>query len=254
MTSNNVPEVIGLAHAAARVGLPLSVSFTPDSSTRRLLSGQTIKDAIEAIDAQAGDDRPAFYGINCSHPLEFMPAIEPDKWFERVRCLRPNAAMMDKISLCTLGHLEAGDPVELGELMGGLARQYPHIDMWGGCCGTWETTSTRSHGMCAQRGKSRPYRPAVAPNMAASRHDKLERGCLGIGWCAWDFVNIGMKHGASLPRPFFRPRGRMDGGVRAANRPPSVAGCTVRPQYVRPLAKLAARDCAKVGSRSARRH
>ena len=41
----------------------------------------------------------------------------------------------------------------------------------------------------------------------------------------------------------------MDGGVRAANRPSSVAGCTVRPQYVRPLA---ARDCAKVGSRSAR--
>jgi homocysteine S-methyltransferase len=139
MTFNNVPEVIGLAHAAARVGLPLSVSFTLDSSTHRLLSGQTIKDAIEAIDAQAGDDRPAFYGVNCSHPLEFMPAIEPGKWFERVRCLRPNAAMMDKISLCTLGHLEAGDPVELGELMGGLARQYPHIDMWGGCCGTWET-------------------------------------------------------------------------------------------------------------------
>ena len=53
--------------------------------------------------------------------------------------LRPNAAMMDKISLCTLGHLESGDPAELGELMGGLARQYPHIDMWGGCCGTWET-------------------------------------------------------------------------------------------------------------------
>jgi len=22
--------------------------------------------------------------------------------------------------------------------MGGLAREYPHIDIWGGCCGTWE--------------------------------------------------------------------------------------------------------------------
>ena len=37
------------------------------------------------------------------------------------------------------GHLESGDPAHLGELMGGLARQYPHIDRWGGCCGTWET-------------------------------------------------------------------------------------------------------------------
>jgi homocysteine S-methyltransferase len=139
MTFNSVPEVIGLARAAARVGLPLSVSFTLDNATSRLVSGPTLKDAITTIDAQAGDDRPTFYGINCSHPLEFMPAIEPGDWFKRVRCLRPNAAMMDKISLCTLGHLETGDPAELGELMGGLARQYPHIDMWGGCCGTWDT-------------------------------------------------------------------------------------------------------------------
>jgi homocysteine S-methyltransferase len=139
MTFNSVDEVIGLARAAARAGLPLSVSFTLDNSTSRLVSGPSLKDAIENVDAQTGDDRPAFYGINCSHPLEFTPAIEPCNWFERVRCLRPNAAMMDKISLCTLGHLESGDPANLGALMGGLARQYPHIDMWGGCCGTWDT-------------------------------------------------------------------------------------------------------------------
>jgi S-methylmethionine-dependent homocysteine/selenocysteine methylase len=139
MTFTSVPEMVGLSRAASSAGLPLSVSFTLDNSTRRLPSGPTLKDAIETIDAQTGSDRPTFYGINCSHPLEFMPALEAGEWFERVRCLRPNAAMMDKISLCTLGHLESGDPVELGELMGGLARQYPHIDMWGGCCGTWET-------------------------------------------------------------------------------------------------------------------
>ena len=44
-----------------------------------------------------------------------------------MRVLRPNAAMMDKISLCTLGHLESGDPVELGRLMGDLARRYPFL-------------------------------------------------------------------------------------------------------------------------------
>jgi homocysteine S-methyltransferase len=139
MTFNSVPEVIGLARAAARVGLPLSVSFTLDNATSRLSTGPSLKDAVETIDAQAGDDRPTFYGINCSHPLEFMPAIEPGAWFDRVRVLRPNAAMMDKISLCMLGHLESGDPAQLGELMGALARQHPHIDMWGGCCGTWDT-------------------------------------------------------------------------------------------------------------------
>jgi hypothetical protein len=44
--------------------------------------------------------RASFYGINCSYPCEFMPAIQPGKWFGKVRCLRPNAAMMTR-SLCT---------------------------------------------------------------------------------------------------------------------------------------------------------
>jgi S-methylmethionine-dependent homocysteine/selenocysteine methylase len=137
-TFNNVPEAVGLSRAAARIGLPLNISFTLDS-THRLKSGPSLKEAIETVDAEAGEARPDFYGINCSHPFEFEPALEPGDWFERVRSLRPNAAMMDKISLCKLGHLEEGDPVELGQLMGQLARRYPHIDVWGGCCGTWET-------------------------------------------------------------------------------------------------------------------
>lgn len=137
MTFNTVAEAVGVARAAADVGLPVGVLFTLDSSSR-LHSGPSLKEAIETIDALTGEERPAFYGINCSHPLEFIPALEPGSWVERIRCLRPNAAMMDKIALCTLGHLESGDPAALGKLMGQLATQYPHIDIWGGCCGTWD--------------------------------------------------------------------------------------------------------------------
>ena len=137
-TFNNVPEAVGLSHAAARIGLPICISFTLDSSPR-LKSGQTLKDAIQFVDADAGDNRPTCFGINCSHPLEYEPALEPGDWIERVRNIRPNAAMMEKLSLCKLGHLEDGDPLELGQQMGALAKRYPHIDMWGGCCGTWET-------------------------------------------------------------------------------------------------------------------
>ena len=46
--------------------------------------------------------------------------------------------MMEKVALCTIGHLEAGDPAALGAQMGDLARRHPHIDIWGGCCGTWD--------------------------------------------------------------------------------------------------------------------
>ncbi len=137
-TFNNIPEAVGVARAAAKLGLPLTISFTLTGDSR-LRSGPSLREAIEAVDAEAGEAKPAFYGINCSHPVEFEPALEPGDWFQRVRSLRPNAAMMDKIALCKLGHLEEGDPVDLGRRMGDLARRYPQIDVWGGCCGSWET-------------------------------------------------------------------------------------------------------------------
>jgi homocysteine S-methyltransferase len=138
MTLNSVEEAVGISRAAHRVGLPLGLSFTLDG-TSRLASGPSVREAVLAVDAETGDARPDFYGINCSHPVEFEPALAPGDWFLRVRCLRPNAAKMDKMSLCQLGHLESGDPCELGREMGSLARRYPHLDIWGGCCGTWET-------------------------------------------------------------------------------------------------------------------
>ncbi len=135
-TFNTVPEAVGVARAAARSGVPLGIAFTLDS-THRLKSGPTLKQAIERVDAEAGDARPDFYGINCSHPIEFEPALEPGDWVQRIRFLRPNASAKDKIELCQLGHIEDGDPADLGQRIGQLARRYPHIDIFGGCCGTW---------------------------------------------------------------------------------------------------------------------
>jgi methionine synthase I (cobalamin-dependent) len=40
--------------------------------------------------------------------------------------------------LCKLGHLEDGDPVELGQQLGDLHRRFPHMNVLGGCCGTDE--------------------------------------------------------------------------------------------------------------------
>lgn len=139
MTFNNVPEAIGVARAAASAGLPLSMSFMVDP-TGRLLTDVALKDAVEAVDEQTGEARPDFYGINCSHPVEFEPALEDDgPWLRRVRSLRPNAANAEKQALCTIGHLVAGDPEDLGQRMGAIARDHPHIDVWGGCCGTWDS-------------------------------------------------------------------------------------------------------------------
>lgn len=137
LTFNNVPEAIGLARAVHQYDLPFAVSFTLDHD-HRLKSGPSLREAIEEVDIEAGDARPDYYGINCSHPLEFEPALESGDWIKRIRSVRPNAASMAKTELCKLGHLESGNPEELGQQMGALAARYPHIDIWGGCCGTWE--------------------------------------------------------------------------------------------------------------------
>jgi homocysteine S-methyltransferase len=136
ITFNNVPESIGVARAAAKIGLSLGISLTLDS-TSKLNSGPSLAEAITTIDAETNQS-PEFYMINCSHPVEYEPAIESGDWINRVRGIRPNASKMEKIALCQVGHLEEGDPVELGELCGDLARRYPHMDIWGGCCGTWD--------------------------------------------------------------------------------------------------------------------
>ena len=137
MTFNNVPEAVGVARAADRAGLPLSLSFMIDSAGR-LTTGPTLKDAVEAVDEQAGDARPDFCGINCSHPVEFEPALAPGPSLERLRSLRPNASTSEKQALCRIGHLEAGDPEEPSAQMAALAGRLPRVDVLGGCCGTWD--------------------------------------------------------------------------------------------------------------------
>ena len=134
MTFNNVPEAVGFSRAATSLDMPHAISLTL-AGNGRLRSGPTLGEAIMAVDAATGA-APAFYTINCIHPVEYVPALEDSAWMQRIRGTRANASKMDKIALCKLGHLEEGDPIELGLMTADVARKYPHMDIWGGCCGT----------------------------------------------------------------------------------------------------------------------
>jgi homocysteine S-methyltransferase len=136
-TFNNIPEAIGVVRAATAIGIPIGVCLTLTTDAL-LRSGPTLKEAVETIDDRTGG-AAAWFGTNCSHPVEFEPAIsEAGAWAERLRYIRPNATQMEKIALCKLGHLEDGDPVELGHQIGDVARRFPNADILGGCCGTDE--------------------------------------------------------------------------------------------------------------------
>ncbi len=95
----------------------------------------SVEEAISRIDSATGN-APEYYMINCTHPTEFEPGLAPGKWTARLGGFMPNAVAMETLDLCKLGHLEDGDPGELGAQMAKLARRFPHINVWGGCCGT----------------------------------------------------------------------------------------------------------------------
>ena len=138
LTFNHIDEAIGVTRAAVAVNMPIIVSFSLNKEAR-LNTGPALGEAIEAVE-KATEKAPLFYMINCNHPVDFAPAIQaPGRWIERLKGIRPNASSLDHGMLCKLGHLEEGDPVELGRQMGSLARRFPQINVFGGCCGTdWQ--------------------------------------------------------------------------------------------------------------------
>lgn len=133
-TFSSVEEVIGLARAARAAEMPVVISFFV-ARGGKLKGGETLEDAIAQVDAATGH-APAYYMVNCTHPTEFEPGLTEGDWTRRLGGFMPNAVAMETLDLCKLGHLEDGDPEELGGQMARLAERFPHINVWGGCCGT----------------------------------------------------------------------------------------------------------------------
>ena len=134
-TMTNISEAIGIARAAGAHALPIVISFTLETDGR-LPSGDSLQDAIEAVDA-ATSSAPAYYMINCAHPTHFDDTLaEGGSWLERLQGIRANASKRSHAELNEAPDLDAGDPVELGSQYSALLRRYPQIRVLGGCCGT----------------------------------------------------------------------------------------------------------------------
>jgi len=135
LTFNQVDEAIGATRAAMAHEIPIVVSFALNQNGH-LKAGPALGEAITLVDRATGNG-PRYYMVNCTHPIDFAPAFKAaGQWVERLCGLRPNASSLDHGTLCQLGHLEEGNPVELGQQMADMAKRFPHINVWGGCCGT----------------------------------------------------------------------------------------------------------------------
>jgi S-methylmethionine-dependent homocysteine/selenocysteine methylase len=132
MTTTN--EAIGVTRAAVNAKIPVVISFTLETDGK-LPTGQTLKEAIETVDAATGS-APAYYMINCAHPTHFESALASEGWMSRVRGLRANASKRSHAELDEAADLDDGNPVELGQQYRALRRRFGQFTVLGGCCGT----------------------------------------------------------------------------------------------------------------------
>ncbi|WP_373875910.1 homocysteine S-methyltransferase family protein [Methylobacterium soli] len=135
LTLTFVDEAIGIAIAARDAKVPVAISFTLGTDGR-LPSGQTLGSAIEEMDAVTNAS-PAYYMINCAHPLHFEPVLAGGAdWLARIRGIRANASTKSHSELDAASDLDIGDPHDLGRRYATLRSQLPNLTVLGGCCGT----------------------------------------------------------------------------------------------------------------------
>ncbi len=134
VTFTQSDEAIGLVRAAQAANIPAAISFTVETDGR-LPTGQSLSDAINAVDA-ATDSAAAYFGVNCAHPDHFFDVMEEGKWSRRIRLLRCNASRQSHEELDACEVLDDGDPAELGQQYRELTERMPWINIFGGCCGT----------------------------------------------------------------------------------------------------------------------
>jgi S-methylmethionine-dependent homocysteine/selenocysteine methylase len=137
ITMNYVEEAIGIANAAAAVDLPSVISFTLETDGR-LATGMSLREAIESTDS-AALEKPAYYMINCAHPSHFIPELERNSgggWMKRVRGIRANASCKSHAELDESTALDSGNPEQLADENFRLKSLFPHLNVFGGCCGT----------------------------------------------------------------------------------------------------------------------
>lgn len=138
VTMNYTEEALGIIHAAKRLAIPVVISYTVETDGR-LPSGESLEEAIVGID-QETDAYPAYFMINCAHPMHFRPALTTDQpWTARIRGIRANASTKSHAELDESTSLDEGDKALLARAYRQLKSLLPNFNIIGGCCGTDHT-------------------------------------------------------------------------------------------------------------------
>ena len=133
LTLTDAREALGVSRAAAAADVPLGVAFTVETDGR-LPDGSSLGDASAEGDA---DTPPAFFMVNCAHPVHIGPAlVEAGPWADRIHGVRSNASTQSHAELDEAETLDEGDLDVLVRAHRALEEHLPSLEIVGGCCGT----------------------------------------------------------------------------------------------------------------------
>lgn len=135
LTMTHAQEATGVTLAAWACAIPVVVSFTVETDGR-LPSGESLADAIARTD-DCTSGYPAYYMINCAHPIHMMGALKHcGDCRGRIRGLRANASCRSHAELDECRTLDGDEPERLGQAHRPLMTLLPNLAVVGGCCGT----------------------------------------------------------------------------------------------------------------------
>jgi homocysteine S-methyltransferase len=134
-------EAKGIAFAMSRFQIPYIISFVIRKNGC-LLDGTPMDEAIKSIDEMT-NPRPAFYMVNCVHPIVLNSAVESlknstDLLRQRLFGIQANTSCKSPEELEGLEILDTDDPISFSKAIIELYEKYG-IKILGGCCGTDHT-------------------------------------------------------------------------------------------------------------------
>ena len=134
LTLTTLPEALGIARSAKRIGVPLLLSPTVEANGK-LPDGSSLEALITTLDREAP---PIAYMVNCAHPSHLSATFtraQGAAWLKRMRGLRVNASPKSHAELDNSGAAESEPPEALAQATVALAR-LAGVRIFGGCCGT----------------------------------------------------------------------------------------------------------------------
>lgn len=98
------------------------------------------KEAINKVD-NISNYYPMFYMINCVHPKYFVNVLFENrnkKWIKRIKGIKPNPSTKTHEELNNSTELDSGDINKLSNYCENIRKNFKHINIYGGCCGSDE--------------------------------------------------------------------------------------------------------------------